>query len=169
MKRIAVTAAVVVLVGLLGAVPAQTTGPELGKIFIKALTVEGEFTDIELVDSVKDLKKKRRDFVVVDDEADADYLIQVISRGEVPVSGRPSEKTVVATISFREGMAWKPGIKVSKNDDSWSIAAAQIMGEFEKWVKARSVKFVSDKAERFSPRRLGGEMIEGQTRGWERR
>jgi hypothetical protein len=119
----------------------EASAQKLGKVLIRvAAPAEGQFVDVKLEDSVKDLKKRPHKFVIVDAENEADYLIEVISRNEVPVAGRSSEKTVTVTVSYKDGTVWKPGIKVSKGTTIWSVSADNVMGEVEKWAKIRSVK-----------------------------
>jgi hypothetical protein len=140
MRKMSVPLIGVLAVGLFVAGPLDANAQTLGKAFIRAASADGQFVDVKLEDSVKDLKKNHKNFVIVDQEADAEYLIEVVSRVEVQVSGRSSEKTVTATASFRQGDSWKPGIKVSKGTTFWALSANNVMGEIEKWAKIRSVK-----------------------------
>src|SRR5947209_6735671 len=89
---------------------------KLGKLFIKPAPVaEGEFADPKLEDTVKDMKKNPGDFVIVNDEAEADFLIIVLERKNElrsPAGTVVNNKTVVATLSVREDGKWKPAIKL---------------------------------------------------------
>lgn len=110
---------------------------KLGKIFIKATsaTVDGkEFPDQEKEDSVKDLKKKADKFVVVDSEADADYLLVVVERN------RAGDKIEVrATLSVKENGEWKPAtLLTGPANRVWSVAAERLMKEAAKWAESRA-------------------------------
>ena len=110
----------------------------LGKLFIKATsaTFDGkEFPDQEREDSVKDLKETAGKFVVVDSEADADYLLVVVERNRVG----DHKNEVRATLSVKENGEWKPGTRLTGSANGvWSIAAERLMKEATKWAEARA-------------------------------
>ena len=91
---------------------------KLGKLVIKTAPVpEGGFADPKLEDTVKDLKKNHRNFVIVDDEAEADFLIIVVDRKNElrsPAGSVVNNKTVFATLSLKEN---------GNQGSSWSTAA----------------------------------------------
>jgi hypothetical protein len=50
-------------------------------------------------------------------------------------------KTIHATLSVKDGDAWKPGIRLSgSNAVSWVNAAGKAIDEAEKWVKEKGGK-----------------------------
>jgi hypothetical protein len=109
---------------------------KLGKIFITAAKPEaGGFADPSLEDTVRDLKRAPGDFEIAANESDADYLLVVVTREELPVSGRPNAKRVTVTLSTSEGSGWKPAIKITKIDSFWEDAARNALGAVQKWVK----------------------------------
>jgi hypothetical protein len=125
--------------------PAMGEGRKLGKLFIKTAPVaEGQFADPTLEDTVKDMKKRSGDFVIVTDESEADFLIVVLERKVVlksPLGTVVNDKTVVATLSVRDGSAWKPAIKLEHGGGTgWGVAAGRVIGDAEKWVKANAAK-----------------------------
>jgi hypothetical protein len=113
---------------------------KLGKLLIKTGTAaEGEFADPKLEDTVKDLKKNHRDFVIVDDEAQADFLIIVLERKNElrsPAGTVVNNKTIRATLSIKEDGKWKPAIKLEHGGGNfWDLAASRVMEDAEKWIK----------------------------------
>lgn len=113
---------------------------KLGKLFIKAAPVaEGDFADPKLEDTVKDLKKNHGDFVIVDDEAEADFLIIVLERKNElrsPAGTVVNSKTVRATLSIKEDGKWKPAIKLEHGGGNfWDLAAHRVIEDAEKWIK----------------------------------
>jgi hypothetical protein len=113
---------------------------KLGKLVIKTAPVpEGGFADPKLEDTVKDLKKNKRNFVIVDDEADADFLIIVVERKNElrsPMGSVVNNKTVRATLSIKEDGKWKPAIKLEHGGGNfWELAASRVMEDAEKWIK----------------------------------
>jgi hypothetical protein len=103
-----------------------------------------DFADQELEDTVKDLKKRAKKFLLVEAEPQADSLLVVLKR-ETKV-GQPSlmkHKTprnvndLHATISIKENEGWKPGVQLSSNGccTFWADAASKIMSDAEKWAK----------------------------------
>lgn len=141
------TLAAVVVLALAGwaAVAATKAGAaddkgKLGKLVIKTAPVpEGGFTDPKLEDTVKDLKKNKRSFVIVDDEAEADFLIVVVERANElrsPAGTVVNNKTVRATLSIKEDGKWKPAIKLEHGGGNfWELAASRVMEDAEKWIK----------------------------------
>lgn len=113
---------------------------KLGKLVIKTAPVpEGGFADPKLEDTVKDLKKNHRDFVIVDDEAEADFLIIVVERKNElrsPAGSVVNNKTIFATLSIKEDGKWKPAIKLEHGGGNfWELAASRVMEDAEKWIK----------------------------------
>jgi hypothetical protein len=110
---------------------------KLGKIFITAAKPEaGDFADPGLEDTVRDLKRGPGDFEIAANESDADYLLVVVTREELPLSGANlSAKRVTVTLSTSDGSGWKPAIKISKIDGFWEEAARKALGGVQKWVK----------------------------------
>ena len=113
---------------------------KLGKLVIKTAPVpEGGFADPKLEDTVKDLKKNKRNFVIVDDETEADFLIIVLERKNElrsPAGSVVNNKTVFATLSIKEDGKWKPAIKLEHGGGNfWELAASRVMEDAEKWIK----------------------------------
>jgi hypothetical protein len=129
---------------VLCAPPAHAAEDNLGKIFIKPRLSEvngQQFPDPELEDTVKDLKKRNRGkFLLADLESEADFLLVVVERKAVAVSGQPASKTVLATLSVKDGGAWKPATKLLSGvkNTSWIVAADQIIKQAAKWAKENS-------------------------------
>ncbi len=116
---------------------------KLGKIFIKAATSElngQQFPDAGSEDSVKDMKKRPGKFILAYDETTADFLLVVIERKAVAVSGQPASKTILATLSFRDGAEWKPATKIQSGVKNifWGLAAENVIKDAENWVKANA-------------------------------
>lgn len=121
--------------------PATVDAAKLGKLFIKSAPVpEGQFADPTLDETVKDMKRRSGDFVIVTDESEADFLIIVLERKVVlksPAGTVVNDKTVFATLSIRDGSLWKPAIKLERGGGAgWGVAAGRVIGDAEKWVKA---------------------------------
>jgi len=112
---------------------------KLGKIFIKAATtkVDGqEVPDAEREDSAKGMKEKSGKFILVDQEAEADFLLVLNERISTAQSGNPSSKSLVATLYVREAGEWKAAIVLkSQGNAFWSVATGDIMKKAAKWVK----------------------------------
>ncbi len=136
---------ILAFVGCLTVFPVTTVraAGNLGKIFIKAASPEPggqQFADRGLEDTVKDLKRRAGSFVVVDDEASADFLMVVVGRDDTPVSGQPTAKRITVTLSIKDGASWKPGVKISKVTNAWSLSALHVIGDAKKWVQANARK-----------------------------
>src|ERR1017187_6172521 len=117
----------------------------IGKIFIKAATSEvngQQFPDAALEENVKDMKKTPRKFILAGNESEADFLLIVVERKAVAVSGQPASKTIVATLSVRDGAAWKPATKLQSGVKNifWRVAAEDVIKQAEHWVKANTGK-----------------------------
>jgi len=144
-RSLSLTAVLVLTVGIgtaVGAANTRTVGDKekLGKLVIKTAPVpEGGFADPKLEDTVKDLKKNKRNFIIVDDEAEADFLIIVVERTNElrsPAGTVVNNKTVRATLSIKEDGKWKPAIKLEHGGGNfWDLAAARVMEDAEKWIK----------------------------------
>jgi hypothetical protein len=131
--------ATVILASVLFTGLAHAARDKLGKIYVKADSAEvngQKFADKDLEDSVKDLKKQAGDFIVVNSESDADFLLVAIKREVQAKSGQPSDKILTATLSVRDGTTWKAGTKLSSNEIFWGQAAYHVMKDAAKWVKA---------------------------------
>lgn len=116
--------------------PTVVKAANLGKLFIDVAPVtEGQLPDLRLEDSVKDLKERKGDFAIVSDESEADFRIVVSER---KVSGQ--YKAVSATLSVRDGKAWKVVAKLDDGADAWGPAARRVMSNAQKWVKANAKK-----------------------------
>jgi len=124
---------------------------KLGKLFLKAGTamLDGkEVIDSQLQDTVKDMKARRGNFILVDDEAQADFLLVVLTRSSSMMSpaGTPiNHRTITASFSVRDGSGWKPICKLANPEkafsgDSWGIAAGAVIKEAEKCVAAYKAK-----------------------------
>jgi hypothetical protein len=146
MNRSFTLAAVVLMALTVGAAVAATNirivgdKEKLGKLVIKTAPVpEGEFADPKLEDTLKDLKKNKRSFIIVDDEAEADFLIIVVERKNElrsPMGTVVNNKTVRGTLSIKEDGKWKPAIKLEHGGGNfWELAAARVMEDAEKWIK----------------------------------
>src|ERR1044072_3498531 len=144
------TAVVVLMLAIgtaVGATNIRTLGDKgtLGKLVIKTAPVpDGGFADPKLEDTVKDLKKNKRNFIIVDDEAEADFLIIVIERTNElrsPAGTVVNNKTVRATLSVKEDGKWKPAIKLEHGGGNfWELAAARVMEDAEKWIEKKNKK-----------------------------
>jgi hypothetical protein len=124
----------------------------LGKIVIKAVKAEvngQEFTDQELEDSVTDLKRRAKKFVLVEDESEADFLLVVVKREKA--LGNPSflshrtprnVSDLLATLSVKLNGKWRPGVMLSSNAccKYWTDAANRVLKEAENWIKDNKVK-----------------------------
>ena len=77
--------------------------------------------------------------MIVDDEAEADFLIIVVERTNElrsPAGTVVNNKTVRATLSVKEDSKWKPAIKLEHGGGNfWDLAAARVMEDAEKWIK----------------------------------
>jgi putative cell wall-binding protein len=144
-RSLSLAAVVVLALASWTAVAATTTRTvddkeKLGKLVIKTAPVpEGGFADPKLEDTVKDLKKNKRKFIIVDDEAEADFLIIVVERANQlrsPAGTVVNNKTVRATLSIKEDGKWKPAIKLEHGGGNfWELAASRVMEDAEKWIK----------------------------------
>ena len=144
-RSVSLAAVVVLALASWTAVAATTTRTvddkeKLGKLVIKTAPVpEGGFADPKLEDTVKDLKKNKRKFIIVDDEAEADFLIIVVERANQlrsPAGTVVNNKTVRATLSIKEDGKWKPAIKLEHGGGNfWELAASRVMEDAEKWIK----------------------------------
>lgn len=133
MKKLAIVAVFAVLSALQSS--PLYAGEKLGKVFIKAspTTVDGQqFPDQGKEDSVKDLKERAGEFIVVDSEKEADYLIVVVGRGK-----NSNRAEISATLSFKRNGQWKPGTRLTAIASSWGMAARRIMGQANDWVEAQ--------------------------------
>ena len=115
---------------------------KLGKVFIKAGSSQGDgqFVDPGLEETVKDMKKRPGDFVVVNNESDAEFLLVVLTREDTALAGHSSDKRITATLSTKDGSAWKPAIKLNKSSHFWTTTADHVIDEAEKWVKSSMKK-----------------------------
>jgi hypothetical protein len=144
MRNLSIVAVFAILTVLSGAT-AQAADQKLGKIFIKAATSEvngQQFPDAALQETVTDMKKRPGKFVSADNESDADFLLVVVERKAVAVSGQAASKTILATLSIREGPAWKPGTKLQSGVRNifWGVAADDVIKQAGAWVKANAGK-----------------------------
>ena len=144
MRNLSISAAFAAL-AIISTMTAHAADNTFGKIFIKAAIAEvnGQpFPDLELDATVKDVKKRTRKFVLADSESEADYLLVVVERRAVAVSGQPASKTVLATLSIRDGATWKPAAKLQSGVRNviWGVAADQVIKQAEKWAKENSGK-----------------------------
>jgi hypothetical protein len=75
-------------------------------------------------------------------ESEADFLLIVVERKAVAVSGQPASKTILATLSVRDGAAFKPATKLQSGVRNifWRIAAEDVIKQAENWVKANTGK-----------------------------
>lgn len=112
---------------------------KLGKIFVKAATVEidgKQVPDMSLEESVRDIKKRPGKFEVASTEDEADYLIVIKERVSTPQSGNPAAKSILGILYVRKGPEWEPAVplKSGSNDIFWGIAADKFMKNAAKWV-----------------------------------
>jgi hypothetical protein len=124
---------VLAVLTVLSAATAQAADNKLGKIFIKAAAseVDGQqFPDADREATVKDMRKRPGQFILADNESEADFLLVVVERKAVAVSGEMASKTIVATLSVRDGAAWKPATKLQSGA---SITTLSIDAGFEPW------------------------------------
>lgn len=144
MRNLSIVAVFAILT-VLGAAAAQAADKKLGKIFIKAATSEvngQQFPDAALEETVKDMTKRPGKFILADNESEADFLLVIVERKAVAVSGQPASKTILATLSVREGAAWKPATKLQSGVRNvfWGVAADDVIRQAEVWVKANAGK-----------------------------
>ena len=144
MRNLSIVAVFAVLT-VLSAATARAADTKLGKIFIKAATSEvngQQFPDAALEENVNDMKKTPRKFILAGNESEADFLLIVVERKAVAVSGQPASKTILATLSVRDGAAWKPATKLQSGVRNifWRIAAEDVIKQAENWVKANTGK-----------------------------
>jgi hypothetical protein len=76
------------------------------------------------------MRKRPGQFILADNESEADFLLVVVERKAVAVSGEMASKTTVATLSVRDGAAWKPATKLQSGA---SITTLSIDAGFEPW------------------------------------
>ena len=116
----------------------------IGKMYVTTAEPDaGEFVDVSLADSVKDIHRigGRKDFEMVGSVDDAEFLLVVISREEDFLDRGQKSKRLTVTISMRDGDAWKPGVRISKfNRTGWSLAADDVLKEVKKWINNQSKK-----------------------------
>jgi hypothetical protein len=109
-----------------------------GKFFVKAATTEvdgQQISDMELGQSVKDIKKQIRPIYLADKESEADYVIVLNERNATPQSGNPDAKSLIATLYIRKNGELKPAVKLkSGNYIFWSLAAENIVKKAVKWI-----------------------------------
>jgi hypothetical protein len=144
MRNLSIITVFTILTAFSGA-NAHAADKKLGKVFIKAATSEvngQQFPDAALEETVADMKKRPGKFALADNESDADFLLVVVERKAVAVSGQPASKTLLATLSVREGTAWKPGTKLQSGVRNiyWTIAAEDVIKQAEAWAKANAGK-----------------------------
>jgi len=145
MNRVHKIGIVFAVIGCLapGTVKSALGAEKLGKIVFKAGSPDSagsEFADSGLADTVKDMKRRAGAFVVVDDEASADFLMVIVSREDTPVAGQQTAKRVTVNLSVKDGSSWRPGAKITKVTNAWGLSAAHVIGDAEKWIKANSKK-----------------------------
>jgi hypothetical protein len=143
MRNVSVLLASVVfaIFTVISPVTTQAADQKVWKILIKAATTEvngQQFADSELDATVKDLRKATHGLIVTDNESEADFLLVVVERKAVAMSGQPASKTIVATLSVRDGAAWKPATKLQSGVGTtiWRAAAEEIIIKAEKWLNA---------------------------------
>jgi len=117
----------------------------LGKFFVKSAPPDDDgFVDSRLEDSVNDLRtriSKDKDVELVTEEADADYLLVVISREEESAArgSRQNSMRLTVTLSVRDGDGWKPGARIVKvNTVGWILASSDALNDAKKWIKNQS-------------------------------
>lgn len=122
------------IISVLQASALYADNQKLGKIFIRAAvpTIDGQqFPDKGREESVKDLRKRAGNFIVVDDESEADYLLVLVERNR-----RDSVKVeLVSTISYKEDGQWKPGGRLTASSNGAGMAARRMMGQASDWVR----------------------------------
>ena len=134
--------ALIVFLAAISATTVQAAG-KIGKLFIKTGSPEPggqQFVDPGLEDSAKDIKRRAGSFVVVDDEASADFMMVIVSRDDTPVSGQPTAKRVTVNLSIRDGASWKSGVKISKVTPTWGLSAAHVIEDAQKWIRKNAKK-----------------------------
>ena len=112
----------------------------MGKLFVKTEDSSGQFADPDLASTIKDMKRNRGKFVVVDDESQADFLLVVLERKtemRSPAGTPVNRRIVLANFSVRDGSSWKPACKLNNESGftggaSWQIAAAGVIKAAEK-------------------------------------
>jgi len=146
-RKVSASSVSVVLAILIVLNPAATQAADqkIGKIFIKAATSEvngQQFADADMDSTVKDLKKWTDKFDLTENESEANFLLVVVERKAVAMSGQMASKVIVATLSVRDGAAWKPATKLQSRvgNTIWRGAAEEIIMRAEKWVKENPVQ-----------------------------
>ena len=144
MRNLAIVASVLII-GILCMATARAADNKLGKIFIKSTTSEvngQQFPDTALEETVKDMKKRPGKFILANSESDADFLLVVVERKAVAVSGQPASKTILATLSIRDGATWKPATKLQSGvrNTMWCFAADNVIKQAGDWAKVNAGK-----------------------------
>lgn len=122
---------------------------QLGKIFIRvAPALPGSELNPELEDSARDLRDRKGDFADAQDEAEADFLLEVLERR---VAGK--DKFVLALLSAKVDGKWRAVAKLERDGGTgWGLAARAIMGEAQNWVRSRGSQALADpNAVRYGP------------------
>jgi hypothetical protein len=147
-RRSAVVAAFVWLVAARLPLSAADKG-NIGTVFVRVASSGNEgqkFADPALEATVKDIKGEIRysKFSPAEDEAKADFLIEVVERSDTmhaSFGNAAQVKLIRATLSFRDGDGWKPAIKLENSSGTtWRISAERILHIAEKWVQERGGK-----------------------------
>ena len=115
-------------------------GSTIGKLFIKATTSGGgdgqqQFVDPELEECVQLMQKRPGDFILVEKESEANYLLVVVKREQQHVTDQPDDKIVYADFYLKDGDGWKLGTKLSKKTIFWNLSSRDVVAAAEKWVK----------------------------------
>lgn len=120
-------------------------GSKIGKLFITSAPLEGsvgdkKFLDPDLEESVGMMKKRPGDFVLVENEADADFILKVVKRESQAMPGQPDDKRVFSEFSMKDGGEWKLITKFNIHSMYWNLASRDTVAAAEKFVKKNLAK-----------------------------
>ena len=140
MKRIMILVGAVVLFGI---VTETVYAQSLGKFYIAIQLDENGFAPSGAEDTVKDMHNRiarDRELSLAEDEADADFMITIVSREENIVSGQSNSRRLTSTLSVKDEGDWKPGTRISKVSTFWNISAIDTLNDAKRWIKANIKK-----------------------------
>lgn len=125
-RRLLQSIGVLLAIGCLAVFPVTPVeaAPKLGKILIKVGSPEAggqQVFDAGPEDTVKDLKRRAGAFVVVDDDASAEFRMIVVGREDTPMAGQQTAKRVTVILSVRDGTSWTQGVKITKVTSTWGL------------------------------------------------
>ena len=122
------------LLSLLSVSPIEAAQKQ--SVFVRGAVDAGGFPDQDLEESARDITRRLTMvnlFAPVKSEKEADLLVVVTSRFE-----DKQERTIVVTVSVKDGADWKPGTKITEVCKcQWTLTAEKIVFKMAKWEKDR--------------------------------